>query len=408
MKIWFKYLVAAVLGVAVGLVVPLTGFSGVLDALVELSMNLGRYALLPLLFFSIPVAVHEMHEERKLLRMSLRTSAYSVVAVLALTALGSGAAFLLSPGRIPLSSDASFDAGAVPRLGDLLPELVPSGAASVLLSGEFLLPSALLALILGLALAFDRAATKPTLTLFDSLSRILWQVNSFMVEILPLPLILIAAARTATLASSMKTAVYGRLLLAVAAESLFVVLALAPLVLFLMDRKRNPYRTIYGLLGPAIAGLVTGHLHAPAGGLAKHLKESLGVRRRAGAPALPLALTLGRAGTAMVTATAFIVILSSYSSLGVGVDTVLWMLAFVPASAFLLGAAPGAGPAAALAFLCAAYGRGFESGYILIAPVALPLLAMAVAVDVVVAGCAVALAASKADCAVVRDVRHFI
>lgn len=119
-------------------------------------------------------------------------------------------------------------------------------------------------------------------------------------------------------------------------------------------------------------------------------------------------MTFGRAGTAMVSATVFIVILSSYSSLGIGSSTIGWMLLFIPASALLLGAAPGLGPLSAIAFLCAAYGRGFESGYILVVPVAFPLMAMGAFLDVGVQGIITTLLAGHEGMSVEKTARHFI
>jgi len=175
-----------------------------------------------------------------------------------------------------------------------------------------------------------------------------------------------------------------------------------------LNRKRNPYKTLFAMAAPAIAALVSGNAYTAAGASAKHLKESLGVRRRSGAVSMPLALAFGRAGTAMVTATAFVAILNSYSNLGLGSNAVLWMMASVPATALLLGAAPGSGPIVALAALCASYGRGFESGYILLVPAALPLAMIAAFIDSICMAGVVAAVASREGYAHAKDMRHFI
>ena len=61
MKIWMKYLMAALVGLALALAVPLkdTGLASALSFLLEISIRIGRYALLPLVLFSVPVAVFE-------------------------------------------------------------------------------------------------------------------------------------------------------------------------------------------------------------------------------------------------------------------------------------------------------------------------------------------------------------
>lgn len=406
MKIWLKYLIAIGLGIALGLVLP-AGLT-VLGTLATISLNLARYALVPLIFFSLPIAAQELHEDKKLLRIATRTTLYAIASVFLLVLVGILGAFALSPGRIPLSADTASLSSDLPTISSLAIRLFPANAMSAVLDFDYLLPLAILGVVLGMAFSFDRTVTKPLHSLFDSASHVLWQINSFIVEIFPLPLIALAAARTVSLASSPRMGLYFNLIAVVVAEVVFVCLLVIPLVLYLVDRKSNPFKTLYGLLGPALLGLSAGHALAPAGALAKHLKESLGVRRRAGAVALPLALSFGRAGSAMVSATAFIVVLSSYSSLGLGSGTILWILGFVPLSALLLGAASASGPLAALLFLSASYGRGFESGYLLMVPAALPLMAAGTFLDTICAGCIVKLGAVAEGYTTEKPARHFI
>jgi Na+/H+-dicarboxylate symporter len=407
MKIWLKYLIATIVGVAAGLIIPM-GDGNILDAVADVSMNIARYALLPLVFFSVAVAGFELHEEKRLSRVWLKTVLYSVATVFFLTLVGLAGAFLFTPGRIPLSTDTASSVGAVPEIFSILAAVVSVDALSTLLSFDFLLPAASFALILGLGFAFDKAATKPVVALFDSLSRIFWQINSFFVEILPLPLIVAAAARTATMGRTPRLAVFRPLLIAIGIETAFVVLVLVPLVMWLVARRRNPYKTLVALAAPAIAALVSGNTYVQAGVAAKHLKESLGVRRRSGSVSMPLALAFGRAGTAMVTATAFVAILNSYSNLGLGSTAVVWMMLTVPAAALLLGAAPGAGPIIALAALCTSYGRGFESGYILLVPAALPLAMTGAFVDSICMSCVIEAVASREGYTITKDLRHYI
>jgi len=407
MKIWLKYLIATIVGVAAGLVIP-TGNGVVLDSIALIAMNLSRYALMPLIFFSTAIAAYELYEEKRLFSVWFRTLLYSLTSIVALAFVGVAGAFIIAPGRIPLSTDTASNVEALPKLFDVLGLIFPGNVIASLFSIEYVVPVAVLALILGVAFAYDKAATKPTVTLFDSLSRIGWQINSFIVELLPLPLIAVSLARTASMARTQRLDMYRQLFITVGIETLVVLAVLLPLVLFALDRKKNPYKTIFGLSAPALAALVSGHAYIPAGVAAKHLKESLGVRRRAGAVALPFALAFGRAGSAMVTSTAFVAILNSYSNLGLGSNTVFWILGAVPLTALALGAAPGTGPIVALAALCASYGRGFESGYMVLLPAALPLTLVAAFIDIIISSSIVTLVAARNGYLQPKDVRHFI
>ncbi len=409
MKIWLKLLIGALLGTALGFLLP-SGpqTDSALGVLFELAIRGGRDIFLPLIFFSVPVAAFELYEDRKLGPVAGKAILIAVISVFAASILGALGAFVLQPDRIPLVGETSaVEPPASAR--DIILGLFPRNAFQALVSGgDGLAPLLILAVILGLAFSFDLAVTKPVIGMFDSLSRILYQINSFFVEILAVFAIPAAAYNARALRAVLELSLYRSLLLVVAAEVLFTVLVLLPGVLYFAGGRKNPFRILYGLAGPALAAVVTGDLLFGAGTLAKHDKENLGVRRRAGTLTLPIALLLGRAGTALVTSTSFIVVLNSFSNIGLSVQTLLWILLFVPLSALLLGATPGLGPAAALALLSSLYGRGFETGYLLLVQAAVPLLLAGVFLDAIWAGCVSWMTARSEGLAVEREVRRYI
>jgi len=409
MKIWMKLLIAAVLGSALGLLLPPSGpTERVLGILLDLAVRVGRYTFLPLVFFSVPIAVFELYEDKRLGPLVGKTALISVVSVFAAAILGSAGAFLLRPDRIPLVSESSAIA-PISSASDILLGIFPRNAFMALVSGgDGLAPLLILAVILGLAFSFDQAATKPVVNFFDSFSRIIYQINSFFVEVLAIFAILAAAYNARAFREVLRLHLYKGLLLSVAAEVLFTLLVAIPLILYFMGGKKNPFRALYGLLGPALAASASGDLFFGAGTLMKHAKESLGIRRRAGSVTIPVALLLGRAGTSLITATSFIVVLSSFSNLGLSLANLMWLLLFVPVSALLLGTAPGRGPAAALALLSGLYGRGFETGYLLLAQAALPLLLAGAFLDTVWAGCVALLVARSEGMTVDREIRRYI
>jgi len=409
MKIWMKYLMGAILGAALALAVPLdnTAFKSVLGFFFDLSIRIGRYALIPLVLFSVPVAVFEQNEDKEFWRSLGRTLLVLIGAVAAMSLLGVLVAAAVRPARIPLVADA-VSAGKAPDIKDLLFSVFPDSPFAALASSGFLLPTYFLALLLGLAFSHDRAATKPVVQLFDSLSRVFYQINSFFVEFLGVLIIATTARNVLELRSAAGADVYQPLLVTVGAETLVVTFVIIPAALWFFGGKKNPYRVLYGLFASSLAALVSGDLYFAMGSLMKHEKESLGVRRRANALDLPLAAIFGRAGTALVTSTAFIVVLSSYSNLGVSPGSLLWIVVFAPIASLLVGSSPDKGAMAALMSLCALYGRGFENGFLIAAPVALPLVAMGAFLDALWAGAASVLLARHSSLAHEKEARFFI
>ncbi len=409
MKIWMKYLMGAILGAALALAIPLenAGLRSAMGFLFDLSIRIGRYALVPLVLFSVPVAVFEQNEDKEFWKGLGRTLLVLLAAVAVLSVVGVAVAAAVRPTRIPLVADAA-SVGRTSGIKDLLLAVFPETPFVAIASGQFLLPTYFLALLLGLAFSHDRSATKPVVLLFDSLSRVFYQINSFFVEFLGVLIIAATAHNIIELRAAPRADVYRPLLATVGIESLVVAFAVLPAVLWFFGGKKNPYRVLYALLAPSLAALVSGDLYFPLGSLMKHAKESLGIRRRANALDITLAAIFGRAGTALVTSTAFIVVLSSYSNLGVSPGNLLWIVVFAPIATLLVGSSPDRGAMAALMSLCALYGKGFENGFLIAAPVALPLIAVGAFLDALWAGCASLLLARRSGLAQEKESRFFI
>jgi len=111
-------------------------------------------------------------------------------------------------------------------------------------------------------------------------------------------------------------------------------------------------------------------------------KENLGVPRSVGSLTLPIFALFGRAGTALVSGASFILILTSYSSLGITIPDFLWVVLYTFLISFSLGSVPGLGAFVALSMLCTIYGSGYEEGYLILKPIAPILVSAAVLLDV--------------------------
>lgn len=409
MKIWMKYLIGALIGAAIALVLPEAdaGVSQSISFLFELSIRIGRYVLIPFVFFSLPIAIFELNEDGEFWRSFGKALLLFLLSIVAFTFIGVAVATIFRPGRIPLVA-AAQPLSPPPNFKDLLLSIFPQSLFSVLNAGDFLLPVYFLSILLGLAFSHDHSATKPVVQLFDSFSRIFYQINSFFVEFLGIIVILVSTYSIFVFRAVLKNELFRPLLLVVGLEVLGMSLLVLPAALYFFYGKKNPYRYIYGLLAPALAALVSGDIYFPLGPLMKHAKESLGIRRRGNALFLPLAAIFGRAGTALVTATTFIVVLSSYSNLGISAGSLLWILATAPLLTLLLGATPGKGAVTALISLCALYGRGFENGYLIVVPVALPLAAAGAFLDCLWAGVASLILSKHAGTVQEKETRFYI
>ncbi len=353
------------------------------------------------------MAVYQLHEDRVALKAHVASMGLALAATAALTLFGVVSVLAVSPERIPILADTQPAASAT-SLPDFLRSLFPENILQAFLSPDFLYPVLTLAIFIGMALQAERANAKPAAALADALSRIFYHINSYFVEFLAVAAIFLAADSCLGLRAIPDLGVYRGILLLATTDTAIAVFGIVPLTLYFACGRRNPYRWLYAMAAPALAGLLSRDTVFSLGPLIKHAKESLGLHRRINAVSTPIAILAGRAGTAMVASVSFVVILRSYSSLGISFGQVLWVLGASLLLSLALGSAPGTGTLTAVVNLCALYGRGFESGYLIIKPVALPLIAMGACLDVVVAGSVSLMAGKILELQEDKEIRFYI
>jgi aerobic C4-dicarboxylate transport protein len=381
MKVWIKLLVGSIVGIVAGIFIPQT-VQGIVESVSSFLVGVGRYVVFPLVFFSLGIGTSELRQERRLARVYISGLKYLALSTALLVVLGAASVLLFPPERIPIPIK-SGSAYAMVNIMSGLTSIFPKNLFTVLFSnGEFLFPVMVLAFLIGLNLDFDRQATRPIVQIFDSFSRIFYHMNSLIVELLGLAFIAIAAALAMRVLHS-NIGMYTQILIILTADVALVAFGVFPACLFMLGVKSNPYRWLYAVLGPAIAGLFSGDHYIALGVLSKHGKESLGVPRMIGSAVYPLFASIGRAGTAMVSCVSFILILRSYSSLEITFLQVLWVLLFSFLVSFVLGAVPGTGAYFSVFMLCSLYGQCRQEGYLILESIAPLLVSFGVFVDVI-------------------------
>ena len=384
MKIWVKLLLGSAVGILLGLFLPLNdGATGkVLSTISDVIMNIGKWVIFPLVFFSLAIGTFELRQEKKVLRVYGRMLLYIAGGALALVIFAVLSVLAFSPARIPIIDEAHV-AFAIPSFTDILFQLFPANLFLVFTDkGNYLLPIAFLAFFLGLNFTFDRLITKPATQLFDSLSRIFYHINSFISEIIAIGMIALAAFFVVGIRADSDFNLFSQLVIVLGIDTVIIVFGIFPILLYYFGEKENPYRWLYGTVASAFTGFFSGNTYFSLSMLIRHGKESHGVPRKIGATTFPFAILFGRVGTAFVTAVSFMIVLKSYSSLGVSVLQALLVVGLSFLVTFLLGSVPGAGSFVALSVVCGMYGRGLEQGFLILKPVAPILISFGTLIDV--------------------------
>jgi len=386
MKVWLKFLIGSLLGVTFGFFLP-SDNQTILKSIAwlgELAIRIGRYGLVPILVFSLTIAVYELRQDGQFWGIVFKT--FLVIAGSSVFVISAGILITLffPPARIPILIEEQVEAISLNTADNILSVFPSNMFAAVVNDGIYILPVCVFAFFLGMGLSYDRNYTKPVISLLDSLSRIFYHIASFFSEILGFVLIVLSAYWAIRFHNVLKADVFRDLILLLGIFSVILGFGILPLFLYFLKPKTNPWAVLYGCLGQAIAAFFSGDINFTLPVLFRHVKENLGIRRRSNAITITLFTIFGRAGSAMVAAVAFIVIIKSYSSLGITMMDIFTIAIRALVISFLLAGHPGNGAYTALAVLCMGYGRGFEAGYLILKPLAFYLIAVGTFLDVMI------------------------
>ncbi len=390
MKLWLKYLIGAVLGFAAALILPLDSLreAAALSFITDLIIRIGRYALLPLLFFSGIMAVYRMREDSLLLRASLWTGGTILASSVLLTALGFFSILLIRLPRIPITTERVTEIASVDLKG-FFQEVFPYSAFEALQKGSFLLPAFVFALIIGFGCCMNHTNIKPVISLTDGLSELFYNVSTVFTELFSAGIVFVMCSWTLQFKSVIKSGVFTPLIIMLCAQ--FIVLAgiVYPLVTRFVCRNGKPLKILRASIAPFFVALFSGDTNLALPVEIRLGKETLGIRQRVNGFAFPLFSIFARGGTALVSIICFVVIWRSYSTLNIEFFDMLAISLTAFALSFVMGNLPVGGTFMTLTVLCSMFGRGMETGYLLLRPAAAIIGSFAALIDAATAmfGC---------------------
>ena len=385
MKVWVKLLIGSMLGMTIGFLLPAENqnIASAFQWLEKLALGIGRYAVVPVLVFSLTVAVYELRLDEQFWPMVLKNSLLIIAASFFVIFSGVLVTVIFSPDRIPIEKVEQFETLSLDTAANLT-DIFPSNMLSVLAgSGTYLFPICAFAFFFAMGLNYDRNYSKPVISMVDSLSRIFYHVAAFFSEILGFILIVLSAYWAIRFNAVLQAKVFKELIVMLGVFSIVLCFGVLPLFLYFMKPKVNPWLVLYGSLGPALAAFFSGDINFTIPVLQLHSKENFGIRRRSSALSVALFSTFCRCASAMVAAAAFIVIIKSYSYLRIDPISILSIGFRAFLISFLLARHPGDGAYIALAALCLGYGGGeYRAGYLILKPLAFYLVAIGTFIDV--------------------------
>lgn len=382
MKVWIKYLLGIALGVLAALVLPLNNAKGIeiLSFLTELFIRFGRYILVPLVFSTAIISVNKLRTSNLMLKTTLWTLGIIVISTLVLTLIGMFSIVLFKLPRIPITVDVATETSAI-NLKSILLSLFPESAVQALSEGSFILVSFLFAFLIGWASASDSTNFRPVYMLADSFSQLFYNILSFFTEIMSVLSVAIMANWVVTSRAAFASGIFTPMVMMFIIDFLILVCIIYPIIIRYVCHDRHPYRILFASLAPFMLAFISGDSNLALTLNMRHGKESLGIKRRVNGFTYPLFSIFARGGSALVSVIGFFLIWRSYSSLPIKEEDIMLVFFVAFCFSFLLGGFPAGGAYVLLTILCAKYGRGFETSFLLLKPATVILCSFAALFD---------------------------
>jgi aerobic C4-dicarboxylate transport protein len=361
MKIWIKFLIGIGLGIILAIFIP-AGEAGlkIFGDIALVCVQIGKYTVFPLVFFSFIIAVYELRIEKKLITVFKKFFLYILCLTAGLTLIGIASGLFLPVQKLPGPGATTPLVEAIPFLEILKKQVFPDNLLAVFTQAGFsLFPIILLAFLIGLNVDYEKQFTRPVVQFADGMSRIMYHINSLIVEILWIGMIAIGAARMLALKNLKGGEAFIPLFIALSLDFLLTVFLILPLFLYYLNNRKNPFHWLYASLGPALAALFTGDHYLALGVLTKHGRENMFVPRKIGNTVYTLASIFSKAGTAMVASACLILLRKSTLGAEIPVLEYFWIFfASILVSLFISIVSapfPQVSAYAAVALLCLIY-----------------------------------------------------
>ncbi|MBP5519065.1 MAG: dicarboxylate/amino acid:cation symporter [Treponema sp.] len=408
MKVWVKYLIGVALGVLAALILPgNAAMSNGVAFLTELFIRIGRYVVVPLIFTTAIVSVSRLRSSKLLWKTAGLTGIIVVVSAFILTLVGLLSILIVKLPRIPITVEATTEAFNLDIKGMILSLFPYSGFDSVK-DGSFLLVCLVMAFIVGWESASEETAFKPILTLSDSLSDLFYNVANFFTEIMAVLGIAIVCYWTIDFRAVIATGIFTPMIIMFIIDFVIVAGIIYPLILYFVCHDPHPYKVLYASVAPLVLSFFSGDANLVVPLANRHLRDSLGIRRRCRGFTYPLLSIFARGGSALVSTISFILIWRSYSSLSIPGTDILWIFGLSFGLSFLLGGSPSGGAFVLLTIICTKYARGFETSVLLLKPASMIICSFAALFDTLTGMVGTYIVAVKTKMVEHHSITHFI
>ncbi|OQY36749.1 MAG: hypothetical protein B6229_09495 [Spirochaetaceae bacterium 4572_7] len=381
MKTWIQVLAGIVSGALLALLLPANSIIlTITDQLSTTFLSIGRYIVLPLMFFSLIISVNQLQRNKKLLKNTLFAIGLTFAFSLLLVIVGIISSLLFSPGQIPVVIDG-IQSIEIPSFNDLVKLSFPNNIFNVFQndfsreSNQFI-PFFVLAIIIGFFMTKSGSEEiEPTFNLVDSLSRIFYKINECFYKFSFIWITILTSSYITVINNIFDIQIFLPLTYMLLIITAVVILVIYPIIFYYTCGRKNLFKYILAEFPTLITATITGDQFFTASTMISSHKKNFKVKRMISGFNIPFLTLFSKSGTALVSAISFIVILKSYSSLEIQAAQILWVGSMSLLISFMLPTKGVGSSIASLFLLCSLYGHGgtMEDSFLILSP-AFPII----------------------------------
>ena len=407
MKTTSHYFLGALTGITAAFFIPPSTATGeVLADIAGVVLDVGRYLMLPLVFFSLPVAVTQLRRLGVLRRVLTLSTILVIASSVLLALIGTLIAIAIPFERLPVAPGQMPEIEIATFSGILKSILRFEGIRSGGREGTLLLALIFPAFLLGWHFYHDKEISEPAYNIFDSLSRIIYRTNRYLLVLMPFFLAILSLHAIYAARLIVDFTRFIPLLAILFGTTAVLILGIYPLAVWLLTGYRSPWFILKGIIAPCIGALVSGAPMFNYGNLTYHLKEKLRISRQLAALTAPLYTMFARGGTALVSAFCILTVVRSYSSLQITFFQAGWTALFAFLISFTLPTTPDKGLTISLMLLGSLYGRGLEESWLILVPVLPVLIMISALLDTTTGAVSIAITNIRADLEEDESIKH--
>ena len=190
-QLWFQVVVGAVLGIAVGLLLPDVGKA--VSPLNDWFIGLVKMIVVPVVFCVVTLGIASMDSLRKAGRIGVKALSYFLVLSLGSMLIGLAVANIFKPGAGMNIDISTLDASKIPgvdsgeKIGfvQFVTNVIPDSLFGAI-TGHTILSALLVSLLFGCALNVTKAHSAPITALIESMSHVVFKIVGWVMRLAPI------------------------------------------------------------------------------------------------------------------------------------------------------------------------------------------------------------------------------